>query len=99
MRIGDRLDFYKRGVPGCACLAPAFEPEGLKKKHDILTCSEIAAFKKRSDVDRSTPAGMRIRRHPVRSSVRKTLLAGVIGAVIGFGFILILYNMFGWKPF
>lgn len=99
MRIGDRPDFYKRSVPGCACLAPAFEPEELKKKHDILTCSEIAAFEKGSDVDRSTPAGIRVRRHPVRSSARKTLLAGVIGAVIGFGLILILYNAFGWKPF
>ena len=65
-------------------LMPAFEVERLKKKHDILTYAEISAFEKGAEVDRTAPASVRVRTHPMRSAVLKTLVAAAIGALFGF---------------
>ena len=65
-------------------MVPAFEIEKLKKKHDILTYGEIEAFEKGAEIDRSTPAGQRARKHPVRTALVKALVAGLVGAAVGF---------------
>lgn len=80
-------------------LVPAFEIERLKKKHDILTYAEVSAFEKGHDINRETPAGIRIRRHPLMVNAAKTLVGAAVGAVIGFAFILVVYHVFGWRPF
>ncbi len=78
---------------------PAFEVERLKKKHDILTYAEISAFERGEDIDRNTPAGVRARRHPIRSAAFKTAVGAAAGAIVGFAFVLVVYNVFGWRPF
>ena len=67
-------------------MGPALEIERLKKKHDVLTYGEISAFfnEKDGEIDRTTPASLRIRRHPVRSAVAKMLLGAVFGAICSF---------------
>lgn len=80
-------------------LVPAFEIERLKKKHDILTYAEVSAFEKGHDINRETPAGIRIRRHPLMVGTAKTLIGAAVGAVIGFAFVLAVYHVFGWRPF
>lgn len=90
-------------VSGCALTAlavvPAFEYERLKRKYDILTYAEVSAFEKGGDIDRNASASIRVRRHPVRSTVLKTAAAAAVGAIVGFAFILIIYNIFGWRPY
>lgn len=65
-------------------MSPAFEVERLKKKYDLLTYSELSTFEKGGEVDRTTPASLRARRHPVRTILTKTLAGAVFGAVLGF---------------
>lgn len=79
-------------------VVPAFEIERLKKKHDILTYAEISSFEKGIDVDRNTPAGLRVRRHPVATEATKILVSALFGAVLGFTFILFVWNVLGWRP-
>lgn len=80
-------------------LVPALEVECLKKKHDILTFAEISAFEKGEEVNRQTPASIRVRRHPLASAATKTLLAAAIGALVGFAFVLFAYEALDWRPF
>ena len=72
-------------------LMPAFEVEKLKKKHDVLTYGEIAAFEKGAEPDRSTAASLRIRRHPLRDAALKALAAGAVGALVAFVAVYLLY--------
>ena len=65
-------------------MVPATEIERLKKKHDILTYSEVSAFEKGQEIDRETPAGLRARKHPWRAKMLKTLVAAGAGALFGF---------------
>lgn len=80
-------------------LVPSFELERLKKKHDILTYAEISAFEKGDDINRNTPAGIRVRRHPIRNAAFRTAVGAAAGAIVGFTFVLVVYNAFGWRPF
>lgn len=80
-------------------LVPAFEIERLKKKHDILTYAEISAFEKGRSIDRDAPASVRARRHPFRTNMLKTALGAAVGAIMGFAFMLVLNNVFGWQPY
>lgn len=80
-------------------LVPAFEVERLKKKYDILTYAEVAAFEKGRDINRETPAGIRVRRHPLMVNAVKALIAAVMGAAMGIAFVMVVYHVFGWRPF
>lgn len=79
-------------------MVPAFEVERLKKKHDILTYAELSAFEKGEEVNRDTPAGIRARRHPLRSYALKVLAGAVFGMIVGFAGMYLIISVFGWQP-